>query len=64
MLVFMKWAFFVVVIRSLLKKMNKKIETNNLKIEYLPIDQFKSPSYNPRRWNKKAKKQLKQLANR
>jgi len=40
--------------------MNKKIETNNLKIEYLPIDQFKSPSYNPRRWNKKAKKQLKE----
>jgi len=40
--------------------MKKKIHINNLKIEYLLIDQLKPSAYNPRKWNESAIEQLKQ----
>ena len=42
--------------------MDKK--ANNLKIVYLPIDDLKAASYNPRKWSKEAKEQLKESIGR
>lgn len=44
--------------------MQKKINTNNLKIQYLSTDRFKSPKLNPRFWSKSAKEQLKESIRR
>jgi len=44
--------------------MKKKKDTNNLKIQYLSTDRFKSPKWNPRFWSKSAKEQLKESIRR